>query len=357
VILGVVVGFLFLEETHIDKKDRRDYGRELGQILLDRCCGRWNKSPKYLEISQHDNDLSHKEKLAGQNEAELEIETSTSGEVEIEIPADIVVHPTKKAYSWRETFSNQVMLNICALGVLAFHTIAFEQLLPVLFSMPESNTPPQLPFKFTGGFALSTKDIGLILSAQGALQMIAQLLVFPAVTKKIGPLWTFRIAVFGYPILYLLVPYLSLVPHALRIPAVSFVLLWKVTNQAFSYPSNSLMLVDHAPSPRVLGTLNGISMAAASFSRAFGPTLGGSLQAIGLSIGVSGLAWWACSFVSVFGVVISLYQRHVVKKIVSGEVSQVATAQIPIQDEESGFAPVLASFLSESTDSENGERV
>lgn len=34
VIFGLCVGFLFLEETHEEKKDRTDYGVELGKAIL-----------------------------------------------------------------------------------------------------------------------------------------------------------------------------------------------------------------------------------------------------------------------------------------------------------------------------------
>jgi hypothetical protein len=214
--------------------------------------------------------------------------------------------------------------------------------------MPKSTTPPSLPFKFTGGFDLTTKDIGIILSCQGLLQMCAQLIVFPMVTKRLGPLWTFRVAVLGYPVLYLLVPYLPLVPNQYRVIGIGFILLWKVTNQAFSYPSNNLMLVDAAPSPRVLGTLNGISSAAASLARAFGPTLAGIAQAAGLSHGYLGVPWWGCSVVAIGGAVLSFYQTHVPRKEMPAPVSEVRP------DEESGLAgPILAAFLeSDSTDGE-----
>jgi Major Facilitator Superfamily len=216
--------------------------------------------------------------------------------------------------------------------------------------MPESDTEPELPFKFTGGFGMSTKNIGLVLSCQGLMQMVAQLIIFPAVTKRVGPLGTFRIAIFAYPLLYLIVPYISLAPHHLRIPAIAFVLLWKVMGQAFSYPSNNLMLVDHAPSPRVLGTLNGIASSAASLARAFGPTLAGSLQAAGLSIGYSGIAWWTCSVIAVGGVVVSLYQRHVPKVEPQTPVTEI------IADEETGLAaPILSAFIDRNSEDGNGE--
>ena len=164
------------------------------------------------------------------------------------------------------------------------HTIAFEQLLPVLFSMPESQITPELPFKFLGGFALSTKTIGVILFVQGFLQMIAQIFLFPAVVKKFGPLKTFRLAILGYPLLYFLVPYLSLVPHSLRYPAILLVLVWKVTAQSLSYPSTSLMLPLLSPSPKVLGTLNGFSQSSACLARTIGPILAGAIQAAGLRL-------------------------------------------------------------------------
>jgi MFS family permease len=190
------------------------------------------------------------------------------------------------------------------------HTIAFEQLLPVFFSMPESNQEPVLPFKFSGGFALSTKTIGLILSCQGFLQMIVQLFLFPVINRRYGSLRTFRYVVMGYPLLYFLVPYLSLVPQTLRYPAIFFILVWKVTAQSLSYPSTAIMLVNAAPSKKVLGTLNGIAASSASLARTIGPIMAGVLQAAGLRMGYAGLSWWSCGGVAVIGAIVSLWQEE-----------------------------------------------
>ena len=176
--------------------------------------------------------------------------------------------------------------------------------------MPESETTPKLPFKFVGGFALSTKSIGIILSIQGVLQMIAQIFVFPVVVKKLGPLSTFRNVIFGYPILYFLVPYLSLVPQVLRYPAILLVLVWKVTGQSLSYPSIALMLSSAAPAKRTLGTLNGFSQSSACLARTIGPVLAGIVQAAGLRLGYSGLSWWFCASVATFGAVVTFWQRE-----------------------------------------------
>jgi len=197
--------------------------------------------------------------------------------------------------------------NAFALTQVCSHTISAEQLLPVLFSMPESDTPPSLPFKFIGGFALSTKSIGGILAAQGFVQMIVTMVVFPIVSRKLGSLMTYRMVVLSYPLLYLAVPYLTLVPVAWRMPAVWVVIIWKVTAQAFAFPSTNIMLANSAPSTKVLGTLNGVASSAASGCRAFGPTVSGILQSAGLSIGTLGLPWWTNALIAGLGALLSLF--------------------------------------------------
>jgi len=186
------------------------------------------------------------------------------------------------------------------------HTIALEQLLPLMFSMPESDEPPSSILKFTGGFGLSSKTVGFILSSQGILQMIAQLLVFPIVQRRLGSLRTFRTVVFLYPVYYCLLPYLALLPIALRYPGIYLVLIFKVTAQSLAFPSVQIMIANAAPSKRVLGTINGFAASSASLARAFGPTVAGLVETFGLSIGYSILSWWTCAAVAIIGAGISM---------------------------------------------------
>jgi hypothetical protein len=186
------------------------------------------------------------------------------------------------------------------------HTISAEQLLPVLLSLPKSDAPSHLPFQFMGGFALPTSTIGAILSIQGIIQMIVTIIVFPWVNKRIGSLWCYRYAALFYPFLYFVVPYVTLLPESLRYPAIFVILVWKVTSQAFAFPSSSIMLANAAPSSKVLGTLNGAAGSAASGARAIGPTLSGLIQSAGLSINTLGLPWWVNSCFAVIGAIVSL---------------------------------------------------
>lgn len=182
------------------------------------------------------------------------------------------------------------------------HTISLEQLLPILMSKEEpTEDARRLPFYFQGGFHFSSQTNGVLLSIQGALQMFAQLIVFPWISKKLGSLRTFWLTIACYPFLYILAPYLALLPRNLRVPGIILLLVWKVTAQSLSYPSLAIMLANASPSKKVLGTLNGAAAASASVCRGFGPTVSGAVDSVGDRIGMSGLAWWTCAGIAAIG--------------------------------------------------------
>lgn len=182
--------------------------------------------------------------------------------------------------------------------------------MPVLLSMKESTDTVELPFRFTGGYSLPSSTIGVILSCQGIYQIVAQLVLFPMVVAKLGNLWTFRLTALSYPLLYLAVPYLVLLPTSLRMPALAVILVWKVTFQALAYPANQLFLTNAVPSTLVLGSVNGVAASAASLARACGPTLSGYLESVGLDMGYMGLPWWTAALVASIGGIECLFMRE-----------------------------------------------
>lgn len=204
-----------------------------------------------------------------------------------------------------------------------------------------------LPFYFTGGFHLSTQTNGLLLSVQGILQMIAQLFIFPWMSKKIGSLRTFWVTIALYPFLYIIAPYLALLPKDLRIPGIVLLLVWKVTAQALSYPSLAIMLANASPSKKVLGTLNGAAAASASVMRGFGPTVSGAVDSVGVQIGMSGLAWWTIAGVALigWGPGFAMQEKRKTKQFT-----------IPSEDEEAGFADT-DSVLTLALDGEADDRL
>ena len=184
--------------------------------------------------------------------------------------------------------------------------MTFDQLFPVFLSTAPPKEPVmELPLRFVGGFGLDTKTIGVIMSVQGVYSLLSNYLIVPPVTRRLGSLRLFRILAFSYFALYLVTPYVVLLPESFRMPAIYLLVIWKCTFSTMAYPSNAILLANSAPSKSVLGTINGIAASTASLCRALGPTLSGFLYAMGLQTGYSGLAWWFSGLVTIIGAYLS----------------------------------------------------
>lgn len=182
--------------------------------------------------------------------------------------------------------------------------------MPVFLSEPVSTQPISLPFRFSSGFGLSSKTIGFMLSVQGVYSVLI-LIVYPVAASHFGTLKTFRVVQMTWPLLYLLVPYLVLLPQRLQMPGVYLCLLWKITAQTFAFTSNLRLINDSVPSLRVSGFINGVAGSTASLGRTLGPLVTGLIHSWSLDIGSTGLAWWACGVVSVAGALVNLYVEDV----------------------------------------------
>lgn len=184
--------------------------------------------------------------------------------------------------------------------------MTFDQLFPVFLSTARPDKPIlELPFRFTDGFGLDTKTIGIIMSVQGGYSLFSNYLIVPPVTRRLGSLRLFRMLAFSYFSLYLVTPYVVLLPEAMRMSAIYLLVIWKCTFSTMAYPSNAILLANSAPSKEVLGTINGIAASTASLCRALGPTLSGLLYSLGLQTGYSGLAWWFSGLITIVGAYLS----------------------------------------------------
>ena len=275
-LFGITTGALFLEETHASKKSRRDIGLEIGDRVLEKVFG---------TQTVRNYDQSEAQQLT-QQPGLLHDQLETGVSEKIQKPV---------------IFSKQVILIIVGYGILAYHSVSFDTLMPIFLSEPKSQSEPRLPFLFSGGFALSTKAIGFMMAVQGGYSMIAQLWLFPFIVRKIGTLWAFRTVMVIWPFLYFAVPYLVLLPEKLQTIGIYFALAAKMTFHTIAFPSNAILLANAAPSRSVLGTINGVAASTACLSRAFGPTLSGAVHAFGLKFGCNGLAWWAGGLVCAIG--------------------------------------------------------
>lgn len=186
--------------------------------------------------------------------------------------------------------------------------MVFDSLLPVFLSTnpPEHRVPPSLPFKFTDGFGLDTRTIGVVLSVQGLYSMVSTHFLFPLITERLGPLRLFRLMSVLYPLLYFVTPYMVLLPEGARMASIYGLVVWKCTFSTLAYPSNAILVTNSAPTTLTLGTINGAAASTASLCRALGPIVSGFLYSMGLESGCSGLSWWATCLVTVGGAYVGL---------------------------------------------------
>ncbi|MCJ1435348.1 hypothetical protein MMC27_004720 [Xylographa pallens] len=326
---GVTIGILFLEETHQEVKDRRDFGLEAGKWLVRLCRRETVRLPIVDKGADGSGDEAHP---LLRDELPPGYRTTDGSP---RMPSSRALSPTKaeadarrKPRGVQKAFTKQVILNIIGYGLLA-HSISFDQLMPVFLSEGVSHVPASLPFKFVGGFAMPTKVIGVMMSIQGVYSMIATIFFFPIAVQRFGTLATFRFVVMSWPVLYFLVPYLVFLPEHLQYGGIFFCLMWKITAQVLAFPAMTILITNSAPSMMVLGLINGVAASIASLARAFGPTLSGIIHAWGLEMGYAGLAWWASGLICIFAAVESLWMTETAGRM---DITDVVDEEAPLEE-------------------------
>lgn len=123
------------QETLASRKDRRDYGLVLGELLTRSCTSRSEK--RRYQIVEDDETTA----LLGDRRSRQSRKKN----------------PGKRP-SWKQILSRQSLLVLLAYGMMSMHTMAFDSVLPVFLHTPvqrlHDNPDVRLPFKFSGGFGV-----------------------------------------------------------------------------------------------------------------------------------------------------------------------------------------------------------
>lgn len=124
---GVLIGILFLEETHESKKYRCDVGVDTGKWLLERL----GIKPEPAPVTKIDmNDIEDQETLLeedappGYRTTEgSPLQPSSRSQSPSVVPLDVQArggrHDKNKLHGVRKAFTKQVVLNIIGFGILA----------------------------------------------------------------------------------------------------------------------------------------------------------------------------------------------------------------------------------------------
>lgn len=125
--IGVVIGLLFLEETHESKKHRRDVGLEAGRWLLRRFKNRPEPiiyiKARETDIEAYDVGLEDEAPPGYRTTEGSPCQPSSRAQSPMAVPADIKLtghrHIAGSTRGIRRAFTRQVILNIAGFGLLA----------------------------------------------------------------------------------------------------------------------------------------------------------------------------------------------------------------------------------------------
>lgn len=284
--LSFMTGLLFLKETLESKRHQPDWGLALGEKLTQP----FNRPrrPRNRRRSFVDAEASAP-LLPG-------ITRSSSRSVAKHVPPSYV-----------EIFTSQTTINLISYTFLALHSVAYDQVLPVFLNYPvqvpdESNT--HLPFKFSGGFGLTSDKIGTIYATYGIACGIIQFFLFPIFCARFGVLNCYKAATMIFPLVYLITPYSVLIQNThLRYAFFLFTMLVKGLVVIIAFPCTTIMLTNSASSVRILGTLNGYATSFSGLGRAVGPALTGAVFSIGVQRGYVIAPWWVLAGIAMLGAI------------------------------------------------------
>ncbi|KAB8263112.1 major facilitator superfamily domain-containing protein [Aspergillus pseudonomiae] len=197
---------------------------------------------------------------------------------------------------WLSIVSPQPILLLLISGAMSMHTVAFDSLFPVLLHYPvqhlKGNPDVHLPFKFSSGLGLDTSEMGLFYSIIGVSSMIVQLVIFPWAARKYGILECLRLASTVFPMLYLVVPFVPLLPQPLASVVVCALLIFKMAGSAFVFPCCTILISEVAGAIGMLATVNGIGTSINAFGQGLGPGVLGPVFSFGVKRGYMILPWW-----------------------------------------------------------------
>ncbi|KAK4195100.1 major facilitator superfamily domain-containing protein [Triangularia verruculosa] len=312
--ISFMTGLLFLKETLESKRNSRDWGLELGEKLT-RPFHRKTHTKQFRRRSFVDSEASAP--LLAQSTL-----SSSSSSVDAKHSDSV---------SMKDIFAPQTTINLICYTFLALHSVAYDQVLPVFLNYPrvipdEHNT--SLPFKFTGGFGLSSDKIGTIYTVYGIACGVIQFFLFPKLCARFGVLGIYRFATIIFPIIYFLTPYTALVQSTTwRYIFFLTIMLVKGFVVIVAFPCTTILLTNSATSLRILGTLNGVATTFSGLGRAVGPAAAGAVFSWGVQRGYVIAAWWFLGLIALMGTIPPWF-------IVEGEGPTASSTATTSEDEE-----------------------
>ena len=237
---SAILAFLLFEETMVSMKDRRDRGRELakriGRCVRDGCSS--------LSGNEDDDDDDHDDDDEEEQEPLLSNGSASHHATHTEQAAftaeEMVSHNGVNAKpDTKKTFTTQTYICLLLYSMVPISFFTYDQQVSWMLAFPRSGpdtSPTNLPFRFSRGFGMSSRHMGLFFTASAVLGLV-NMQVCPMIYGKYGTLRCLRYAMVVLPIVFMVTPFCVLVESRMGSLACLFVLWWmKGVCSAFVYP-------------------------------------------------------------------------------------------------------------------------
>ncbi|KAL1885845.1 hypothetical protein Plec18167_001341 [Paecilomyces lecythidis] len=289
-LLSIIGGFLFLQETHPDMQPWstcEDHDKSTAETPL---------LPPYGATANASADL-RAESYGTFNQVDMHEDEQWK------VREDGTMTPTSPSPKIK-VFSGRVAMLVVALGIFTYHSMTFDHLLPIFLQDENPLNVSAISRSFLsipGGVGLSTRTVGLIMSVDGVIALIIQSLIFPPLAERLGVWRLFVVVTVLHPIAYFIVPFLVFLPQNLLFPGIYTCLVIRNILSIIAYPLLLILIKQASPSPSVLGRINGLAASAGAACRMIAPPIAGFLYSAGTEIGLTAIAWWGSSVVALIG--------------------------------------------------------
>ncbi|KAI9761514.1 MAG: hypothetical protein M1840_001777 [Geoglossum simile] len=259
-VLGMLPAFLFLRETHPRLARNPDFGLKVGNWITSALGERINR--KYFHYSRLQDDSvvevpsRRRSEVEDGNATALELQPLQSDSSPDGLGDGESLHSDsspddlddgKSLHMPPKPFTLQVVLQILSVSLLAFHKVSADIIIPTFLAFPREplrDSSPRLSrdvLRFSGGFGLSTQEIGSILLTQAGIAIVAQATLIPFALGRYGALKIFRLVLCTFPVMYLFTPFVVRLAPPLAITAILLDLWVKVLLSSTGYVCSAIL--------------------------------------------------------------------------------------------------------------------
>lgn len=348
-VFGLFVAVFFLEETHHKHKYRRDYGVEIGDYVLNNvfkvqtATRHWVKRDLSRRVSssrreQNPSLLNDEEQPLIDDDPTVTTYTSQPNKISSSKSEDSIQSVGRiltrresvalvRTYSihedgdeddvnYRELLTPHIFYAVVCNFIMSLHIVVHDEFLPIFLAYDVAKTETgelvsKFPLKLTGGLGFTSQDTGQLLSSTGVLGIFFILIVFPYVDRKYDCLTTYKMFIWIFPVIYLLVPYDVFLANYSKFTAKCVIYVMtslKALGTSISFPQ-MLLIVHNSADPKHRALINGAAISVSALARFVGPLLWGFIMSWGQLYNIAWIGWWSLSLLGLLAIQQSQYLR------------------------------------------------